>query len=108
MTQANILNDLSTLSKIPNKIINEIVKKECLCIGSAIHDAMMQNEDAVIINIGVGTLSVELSTKQCKFVPSKDLKTAIKRSLDDKVDPVELEINSEIVEKLLNICDEVL
>ena len=28
-------------------------------------------------NIGIGTLAIELSTMNCKFIPSKDLKNAI-------------------------------
>lgn len=107
-TQINILSDLSTYSKIPAKILTEIARKECLCIGSAINDALIQKEDAIVLNIGIGTLSIELATKACKFVPSKELKAIIKQSIDEKVDPVELELEQEIIDKLLNICNEVL
>lgn len=107
-TQSNILNDLSTYSKIPAKILTEITRKECLCIGSAIHDALLSEEPAAVLNIGIGTLSVDLNTKQCKFIPSKELKSSIKKSIDNKVDPIELEVEQEIMDKLLNICEEVL
>ena len=107
-TQLNIINDTSNLTKIPIKILNEIVKKESLCIGSAIHDALLDEEEIVVLNIGIGTLSIELATKQCKFIPSKELKTIIKKSIDDKIDPVEYNLEQEIVDKLLHICDEVL
>lgn len=106
--QSNITNDLSTISRVPVKILTELNRKECLCIGSAIHDAIIANEDIAVLNIGIGTLSIEISTKQCKFIPSKELRTAIKKSINEKTDPVELEIEKEIVDKLLNICNEVL
>lgn len=105
-TQSNIINDLSTLVKVPIKALTELYKKECLCIGSAVHDALTADEDVAILNIGIGTLSIELKTKQCKFIPNKELKTAIKRSIDGKVDPVELEIEQELINKLLGICNE--
>lgn len=106
--QTNIINDTSTLTKVPLKILNEIVKKEALCIGSAVHEALLTNEEIAVLNIGIGTLSIELSTKQCKFLPSKELKTIIKKSIDNKIDPVEFELEQAIIDKLLRICDEVL
>lgn len=106
--QSNIISDISTLTKIPNKILNEIINKENLCIGSAIHDAILAKEDIAVLNIGIGTLSVELATKQCKFIPSKELKSVIKRSIEDKIDPVEYELEQAIIDKLLHICDEVI
>jgi hypothetical protein len=107
-SQSNIINDIGALTKIPNKILNEIVAKENLCIGSAIHDAILAKEEIAVLNIGIGTLSVELATKQCKFVPSKELKSVIKRSIDEKIDPVEYALEQAIIDKLLHICDEVI
>lgn len=103
----NITNDMNVLTKIPNKILTEIFSKEILCIGSAIHDAILNKEEAVIINIGIGSLAVELATMQCKFVPNKELRAVIKRSIEDKVDPIEFMLEQSIIDKLLNICDEV-
>lgn len=108
MTQPNLVTDLSTLSKIPNKILNEIVHKLNLCIGSIIYEAKQAGEHAVVINIGLGTLSIDLVDMNCKFVPSKDLKQSIKDSLNAKIDPLELELENELAEKLVSICEEVL
>ena len=108
MTQPNLVTDLSTLSKIPNKILNEIVHKLNLCIGSIIYEAKQAGEHAVVINIGLGTLSIDLVDMNCKFVPSKDLKQSIKDSLNAKIDPLELELENTLAEKLVSICEEVL
>ena len=40
-SQPNVINDLSSYTKIPNKILQELVHKLNLCIGSAIHDAII-------------------------------------------------------------------
>ena len=107
-TQPNIINDVGTLLKIPTKITSELVDKSCLCIGSAINDAKNSGETQVVLNIGIGTLSVNLVDMQCKFVPGKNLKTAIKSALASQTNPIELTLEHAFIDKLLAICDEVL
>lgn len=107
-SQTIIPNDISTLMKIPNKVTNELTDKACLCIGSAICEAKRRNEQQVVLNIGIGSLSVNLSDMQCKFVPGKNLKNAIKDALNDEIDPLELVLEQAFADKLLAICEEVL
>ena len=105
-TQLNAINDLGTLLRIPNKVMTELSSKECLCIGNIIHEANKAGEQAVVINIGIGTLSIDLIDMQCKFVPSKDLRAAIKNSLVSRKDPLELVLEQALAEKLISICEE--
>ena len=107
MTQQNILSDMSTLVKVPNKILTWLADIENLCIGSAISDAKLQDIDHISLNIGIGVLAVELSTMNCKFIPSKDLKNTIKSALAGEADPVEKHIDQLLVQKLISICEEV-
>ena len=107
-TQPNIINDLSTLTRVPNKLLTELSYKITLCIGSIISDAKLAGDQTVIINIGIGTLSVDLIDMQCKFVPSKELKSTIKNSLHNRRDPLELELEKTLVDKLISICEEVM
>ena len=105
-TQPNIISDLSTLTRVPNKILTELAHKTTLCIGNIISDAKEVGEQAVIINIGIGMLSIDLIELQCKFIPSKELKSTIKYSLQSKKDPLELELEQTLIEKLFTIIDE--
>lgn len=107
-TQTNIVADVNNLLRIPTKVSNELVSKACLCIGSAISEAKARGETQTTVGIGVGYLSVNLIDMQCKFVPNKELKTAIKRSLDSPVDPLELILEQTFADKLLTLCEEVL
>lgn len=107
-TQTNIINDVNTLMKIPTKVSTELVDKMCLCIGSAISTAKQNGETQTTINIGIGTLSINLVDMQCKFVPGKNLKAAIKSSLTSSTDPLELTLEKAFADKLLAICEEVL
>ena len=107
-TQVNIVNDVGTLLRIPTKVSTELTDKACLCIGSAISEAKNRGESQISVNIGIGLLSVNLIDMQCKFVPGKNLKSAIKTSLDTKLDPLELALEKAFADKLIAICEEVI
>ena len=106
--QINILNDVGTLLRLPSKVSNELTVKVCLCIGSAIGEAKRRGDTQITINIGIGTLSVDLIDMQCKFIPSKNLKNVIKESLTTTTNPLELALEQALTDKLLAICEEVL
>lgn len=106
-TRPNIITDINTLLKIPTKVSTELTDKACLCIGTAISDAKRSGAAQVTVEIGIGTLSVDLVDMQCKFVPGKNLKTAIKSALNSEINPLELALEQVFTDKLLAICDEV-
>lgn len=107
-TQINILNDVGTLLKIPTKVSTELTDKACLCISSTISEAKRRGDTQVTVGIGIGTLSVNLVDMQCKFVPGKNLKAAIKNALSSPVDPLEHILEQAFADKLLAICEEVI
>ena len=107
-TQINIINDIGTLIRIPTKVSKELTDKACLCIGSAICEAKQNEETQLTLGIGIGTLSIDLLDMQCKFVPGKNLKAAIKSALNAQADPLEVTLEKALADKLLNICEEVI
>lgn len=107
-TQINITNDVGMLLKLPAKVSKELVDKACLCISSAICEAKRNGESQTTVGIGIGTLSIDLLDMQCKFVPGKNLKTAIKAALSSQTDPLEAAIEKALADKLLAICEEVI
>lgn len=104
----NIVTDVGTLLKIPTKITNDLTDKACLCISSAISEAKRKGDTQVTIGIGIGSLSINLIDMQCKFLPGKNLKTAIKNSLASDEDLLEIALEKTFADKLLEICAEVL
>lgn len=107
-TPTNIVNDVGTLLRIPSKITTELTDKACLCIGSAINEAKSKGETQITLAIGIGTLSIDLIDMQCKFVPGKNLKAAIKSATSTTRDPLEHALEQAFVDKLLTICEEVI
>ena len=107
-SQINIMTDVGTLLKLPAKVSKELTDKACLCIGNAISEAKRNGETQTTVNIGIDTLSVDLVDMQCKFVPGKNLKTAIKTVLNSQVDPLEAALEKTLADRLLSICEEVI
>jgi hypothetical protein len=107
-TQTNLISDVGTLLRIPTKVTTELTEKACLCIGSAISEAKRRGDKQVVVNIGIGALSVNLLDMECKFVPGKNLKAAIKHALNNETDPLELMLEQAFADKLLAICEEVI
>jgi hypothetical protein len=108
VTPVNIVSDVSTLLKVPTKVSTELVDKACLCIGSAISEAKRRGDTQMTVSIGLGNLSINLVDMECKFIPGKNLKTAIKQALTTPVDPLELVLEQAFADKLLAICEEVI
>jgi hypothetical protein len=106
-TPTNIVNDVGLLLKLPAKVSKELIDKACLCISSAICKAKRSGETTTTVGIGIGTLSVDLMDMQCKFVPGKNLKTALKEAMASQTDPLELALEKTLADKLLAVCEEV-
>jgi len=108
MNQQHILSDISTLTRVPNKIMDYLSDMAVICITSAIADARLQQQDKLLLNIGIGTLAIDLISMEVKFVPSKELKKNIRAvvSGEETEDPVITYIDDEMVKKLCNICEE--
>jgi hypothetical protein len=107
-TPINIVSDVGTLLRVPTKVSTELVDKACLCIGSAISEAKRRGDTQMTVSIGIGNLSINLVDMECKFVPGKNLKAAIKQSLTIQGDPLELALEQTFADKLLAICEEVI
>lgn len=106
-TPTNIVNDVGMLLRLPAKVSKELIDKACLCVSSAICEAKRNGETTTTIGIGIGTLSVDLLDMQCKFVPGKNLKAALKEAMASPVDPLELALEKTLADKLLAVCEEV-
>lgn len=104
----NILSDLSTLTTVPTKALTELVRYECLCIGNAVKQATLQEKNKLVLNIGLGALCINITTMECKFLPSSELKNTIKTCLAGKQDLLMKAVEDSISEKLLKLYEGVL
>lgn len=100
-----LISGLSALLGLPQHVFNTLINKTELCIGSMIQDAKTAGKETTEIDIGIGKLCIKLATRQCKFIPSKDLTTAIKMATSTPVDPIELALEQELSARLIAACE---
>ncbi len=105
MTPQNVITDLSVLLGLPVNVLTQLVDKIDLCIGDIIIHAKNNKDQIVVINIGIGNLSINLAEMQCKFVPSKKLKATIKDCLEENINPLELQLEDEFRDKLIKLFE---
>lgn len=105
MTPQNVITDLSVLLGLPVNVLKQLVDKIDLCIGDIIIHAKNNKDQIVVINIGIGNLSINLAEMQCKFVPSKKLKATIKDCLEENINPLELQLEDEFRDKLIKLFE---
>ena len=103
----NLLADVSNLTKISSKSLEELIKIFNLCIGSAVADAKLFNSDSICLDLGIGLLAINLVDMQCKFIPSKDLKDSIKSAIEHD-DPLKIEFEESVTKKITELCSGVI
>ena len=55
----NIINDISTLTTIPVKTWNKLVKKTNYCICDAVLENTLIDEDITAVDLGIGVLYIK-------------------------------------------------
>ncbi len=108
MVKYDIVDDASTLLGVSNKSVNNFIEVLQSCILSAIVDAKAQQEDSLILNLGLSEISIDLVNLQWKSVPTKNTKTKLKNLIVSHEDcPVKEAVLDQVRTKLLSILDEV-
>lgn len=82
----NLIADISKLTTIPDNVLNKLVNKAFYCISDIIEDALLEQKKVVDIEIGIGTLYIELNsdTVRYKFIPNKELESVVKNTVVNK------------------------
>lgn len=82
----NLIEDISKLTTISDTVLNKLISKAFYCISDIIEDAVLENKKVVDIEIGIGTLYLELNSDNVryKFIPNKDLESAVKNTIINK------------------------
>ena len=82
----NIINDISTLTTIPVKTWNKLVKKTNYCICDAVLENTLIDEDITAVDLGIGVLYIKRADLEgniikYRFEPSPALDKAIKDTI---------------------------
>ena len=90
----DIINDLSTLSTIPQKTLDKLVRKAVYCINDAVIEDKLADEDITSVDIGIGILYIKhqgtaANNIKYKFEPSVYLSKSLEESLTNGTNPLE-------------------
>lgn len=80
----DIVNDISTLTTIPEKTLNKVFKKEIYCICNRVAEDYMEEKEMSVLDIGIGTLYIKLSPDGAKyhFEPNELLQKSINQTIN--------------------------
>ena len=101
----DLIEDLSKLTTINELSLNRVFDKVQWCICDYIEAAVTSGVNTVDINIGFGTLTINIDNDSIKyrFKPNKKLETAIIGTMLDDKNPLKFELENNLVQKITNI-----
>lgn len=103
-------DDLSNLTTIPKQSLDRLADLSELCICSTVGESIALGENVSSINIGIGTLSI-LACDDCvkyKFSPSKTLEDRIVNMIKTGKNPLVDEIETKIIDRIVNTYKDLL
>lgn len=100
----DLIGDLSKLTTIPKNSLAKLSDIAQTVMVSDVYSTLITSKDSVSeINLGIGTLYIGVRDDiQYKFVPSAELETLLKNTINNKVDPLKVKVEETLVNRILN------
>lgn len=94
--------DVAKLTTIPEDTLRRLMDKFVYCITDAVAEARESGEDAADMDMGIGTLSISLDDDEVryKFIPSENLKSAVRSAIIDEQNLLERKLEQALVAKI--------
>lgn len=101
----NLKKDLSTLTTVEEKVFAKLLQKVEWCINDAVESALLNNEDTINIDTGLGTLIIKFddSNIKYKFIPTKQFEKSLLNTIVNERNDLKLNLESSLVSKLQNV-----
>lgn len=106
----DLIEDISKLTTISDSVLNKLVDKAFYCISDAIEDDILEQKKVTEIDIGIGTLYLELNSENVryKFIPNKKLESAVKDTVVNKKNLLKDTLEMTLVTRITNTYKELL
>ena len=110
MIDINIVKDVSALSTIQDKVIYKLLDKFTYSICEAVEEAVIADDDVVVLDIGIGELTIKLSEDgiRYKFIPSQKLEEGVKNTFIYRQNLLEKTLEESLVNRLTNTYKDLL
>lgn len=106
----DLIGDLSKLTTIPKNSLAKLSNVAQKVIANDVYSTMIKSRDDVSeVNLGFGVLYIGIKDGiQYKFVPSPEFETSLKEVVNNKIDPLKIEIEETLVSRILNAYKDLL
>ena len=98
--------DLSTLTTIHEDTFENLISKTMLCIANYVHEAKLNGDEIVKVDIGIGDLYIKLSDTEdlkYKFIPNTTMTKVLNRTLKNGISPLAEIVEKTLINRLTNI-----
>ena len=98
--------DLSTLTTIHEDTFENLISKTMLCIANYVHEAKLNGDDIVKVDIGIGELYIKITSiddLKYKFIPSPTLTKVLNKTIKNGISPLAEIVEKTLINRLTNI-----
>ena len=105
-----LINDLAILTTIPVNSLQKLKEKELYIICNDVEESLLQNKRITEINIGWGTLIIEVEENSInyKFVPSSKLEKNLISTIINKKNPLTNAIEDALANRIVKTYKDML
>lgn len=106
----NVIQDISTLTTIPERSLDKLASKVCWCICDGVEESILQGKDITVVDLGIGQLCVQVCSNeiQYKFIPSAKLERYMIDTVVNKKNPMIVNLESTFVNRITKVYKDML
>ena len=99
----DMIKDLSSITTIPVRTLDKLVSQMDWCICEAIHESNICNEKLTMVDVGIGTIYIDVSGDEVKykFIPSSKLEKYIISTIVSGKNPLQVNLESTFVNRII-------
>lgn len=100
----NLTTDLATLTSIPKASLDKLVEKSHWCICHSVEEGILNNNNIIEMNIGIGVLYIKLEENDVryKFIPSPSLEECVRDTVVNRTNPLINITEKALVTRIVN------
>lgn len=105
----NLINDVSALTSINEKLLNKIVDVVVYSINDSVAESILSKENVTQIDTGIGTLSILVNDNELKFkfVPSAKLRESIISTIKNEENTLTNTLETNIADRFTKLYKEI-
>ena len=110
MDKKDLSKDISTITGISVNALNDLFKKECMCIGHDVFESITDGDSVSYIDLGIGVLCIGVNGGEVryKFTPNRLLETTVANVVRTNTSPMINAANDALLDRFISAYKELL